>query len=236
MDRRMNSMYKLFFASFFTLCLIFITHIEYIKTRQKIGHPDTFSGGNINAAASTKRIDRKDIIKVEEMYRVSAQELQLEKLRFSMESKLWYKNSAVLIFPKIPYSVNPDITIYINTSICQTSNRPYNNGVFVNSYQIYVNNGLSLISNHYWLIFQQSFCKFPDYKKLQNAYENENKEYIDSMMKNYDQTSPGPEPNPGCSVFIPCNQNVFVKVTIAHECAIYKYNIEFGGIYERGDW
>jgi hypothetical protein len=184
------------------LCLIFITHIEYIKTRQKIGHPETFSGGHINAAAaSTKRIDRKEIIKVKDSYHVSAQELQLEKLRFSMESKLWYKNSAVLVFPMITFPINSDITIYINTSTCQTSNRPYNNSVFVNSYQVYANGG-SLISNFYWLQFQNSFCKFPDYKKLQNAYENENKEYMDSLIKNYDRPDLGPEAKPQCSVAI----------------------------------
>jgi hypothetical protein len=223
MNKRTNLVFTIFFLSFFTIGYTFFVHTEYIRKKYSYNRPETENRGVQRDAGINKRIGENEIIKVDDYYKVGPEQLKLEILRFSMESKLWYKNSAALVFPPITLEMNKNIKIYVNTTICTLLNR--------NNYQIEISVG-SVVRNFYGLYFTKSFCNFPDYKELQNAVENENQEYLDYQIKNIDNF----DVMFGCSISLPCNTNGFVKITIIRECSVYKYNIEIGGPSLHADW
>ncbi len=223
MNKKINLVFTIFFLSVFTIGYTFFVHTEYIKKKYIYNLPETNNWLVQRDAGINKRIGENEIIKVHDYYKVSLEELKLERLRFSMKSKLWYNNAAALVFPPITLEMNKNIKIYVNTTICTLQNR--------DNYQIEISVG-ALVRNFYGLYFTKSFCNFPDYKDLQNAVENENQEYLDYQIKNIDNF----DVMFGCSMSVPCNTNGFVKITIIRECNVYKYNIEIGGPSVHSDW
>jgi hypothetical protein len=228
MERRIYTIlvFKIFILGILTVSIIFLAHVEYIQKKEK------YPINNYELQREKKnRIEFNGIIKVDEFYRVSPEEMQFEKLRFSMESKSWYKNRASLAFPPITSTMNMNIKIYVKTKICSTQNSIYNSTMKLNSYQINGNVG-GIINNYYWIQFPRSFCNFPDYRELQNESENENQEYLDYLIKN----SGNFDIDFGCSIQLPCNLNNFIKITLIRECTLNKYNIKFGATGEQQDW
>lgn len=82
-----------------------------------------------------------------------------------------------------------------------------------------------MLEYQYWIYEQTEFVYFGD-------LQNERKDEMDYQIKNKENFNVFF----ACYISLPSNTNGFIKITIICECTIYKYNIEFGGQYERGDW